>query len=82
MVSGLKSWPLLTGYRGAPVADVAALEDLIVRVGKLADDLPQAAEMDCNPVVVLERGVVVVDARVRVAPVAPALPLGARGAKG
>jgi hypothetical protein len=58
------------------------LEDLIVRDGKLADDLPQVAEMDCNPVVVLERGAVVVDARVRVAPVAPALPLGARGAKG
>jgi acetyl coenzyme A synthetase (ADP forming)-like protein len=82
VVTGLKSYPLLTGYRGAPMADVGALEDLVVRIGALADDLPQVAELDCNPVVVLEHGAVVVDARIRVAPVEPAPPIGARAAEG
>ena len=36
------------------------------RLGALADAHPEVAELDCNPVVVLERGAIVVDARVRV----------------
>jgi acyl-CoA synthetase (NDP forming) len=81
MIAGLKSYPLLTGYRGAPIADIPALEDVVVRISALADDLPQVAEMDCNPVVVLEGAAVVVDARIRVAPAQPAPPIGARGAE-
>ena len=44
--------PLLFGYRGAPPVDVAALEDLLLRVGRLAERVPEVAEIDCNPVVV------------------------------
>jgi acyl-CoA synthetase (NDP forming) len=67
LVHSLRSSPLLFGYRGAPVVDVAALEDLLVRVGRLAEDIPEIAEMDLNPVIVSPAGVVAVDAKLRLA---------------
>jgi acetyl coenzyme A synthetase (ADP forming)-like protein len=70
LVRSLRSSPLLFGYRGAPAVDVSALEDLLVRVGRLAEDIPEIAEMDLNPVVVSPSGVVAVDARLRLAPTA------------
>jgi hypothetical protein len=78
MLRGLRTFPLLDGYRGAPPSDVAALEDVLRRLGTLAEDLPQVIEMDCNPVKVLTDGACIVDARIRVAPVDPPRPLGAR----
>jgi acyl-CoA synthetase (NDP forming) len=66
MLRGLRTFPLLDGYRGAPRADVVALEDVIVRIGALAAAHPAVAELDLNPVVVSPGGAVVVDARVRV----------------
>ena len=50
MVRSLASFPLLDGYRGAPRADVAALEDLLLRVGALVEAHPQVAELDLDPV--------------------------------
>ena len=46
--------------------DVAALRDVLLRVSRLADDLPQVAELDVNPVIVRRDGAVAVDARIRV----------------
>ena len=77
MVAELRTAPLLTGYRGGPAHDVAALEQAILRVGAMVDDLPQIAELDLNPIVVHPRGAVVVDARVRIAAADPVPPLGA-----
>jgi acetyl coenzyme A synthetase (ADP forming)-like protein len=80
MVRSLGTFPLLDGFRGAPKADVGALEDVILRIGALADNHPAVAEMDCNPVKVLQSGAVIVDARVRVQEPPPAKPLaGLRG---
>lgn len=79
MVRSLGTFPLLDGFRGAPKADLAALEDVILRVSALADDHPAVAEMDCNPVTVLPVGAVIVDARVRVQEASPTKPLAARG---
>ena len=79
MVRELRAFPRLTGFRGAPVADVGAFEDLLIRLAALADDLPDVAEMDCNPVTVSEVGALIVDARVRVARAVPLRPLGAQG---
>ena len=79
MLRDLKSYPLLTGFRGAVKCDVAALENVLLRVSVLADDLPAVAELDLNPVIVSERGAVVVDARVRIKRPAPAPLPGARG---
>ncbi len=78
MIRSLKTYPLLTGFRGAPACDVGALEDAVLRVSALVEDLPQVAELDCNPIRVHEKGATIVDARVRVAPAAPPPPLGAR----
>lgn len=58
----------------SPALDRRAVIDTVVRIGRLADDLPEVAELDLNPVVVGTDGCVVVDARIRVAPVAPADP--------
>jgi acyl-CoA synthetase (NDP forming) len=78
MLRELDTFPLLEGFRGAPPADIAALEDAILRVAAMVEAHPEIAELDCNPVVVLPTGVTVVDARVRIeAPAAP-LPLSAR----
>jgi acyl-CoA synthetase (NDP forming) len=74
MVRELKTFPLLTGYRGDPPRDVAALEQALLRTALLVDDLPQIAEMDLNPILVHEHGATIVDARIRVAPAA-AMPL-------
>ncbi len=52
MLRSLKTFPLLDRWRGAPEADLSALEDLLLRIGALADDRPEIAELDCNPVVV------------------------------
>ena len=71
MVRQLKTYPLLTGYRGAPAADVPALIDTILRVSAMVEDLPQISELDLNPVLVHEKGVSIVDARASVAPAEP-----------
>ena len=78
MVRSLATFPLLDGYRGAPRADVAALEDLLLRISALVEAHPEIAELDCNPVKVLADGAVVVDARVRVEAASPPPPLAAR----
>lgn len=62
-----KSGRLLEGFRGAPPADTDALEDVVLRVARLADDLAEVAELDLNPVIAGPDGCVVVDARARVA---------------
>jgi acyl-CoA synthetase (NDP forming) len=79
MIHSLKTFPLLDGYRGGPRYDVAALEEVILRVGALVEDVHEIAELDLNPVIVLPegQGVSVVDARVRVAQALPPLPFGA-----
>ena len=66
MVRSLSAFPLLAGYRGSPTADVAALEEVLLRLGAMADFHPEIAELDCNPVLVDEHGATVLDARVRV----------------
>jgi acetyl coenzyme A synthetase (ADP forming)-like protein len=78
MLRELKTYPLLSGYRGGPAHDVRALADAILRVGALVEDLPQIAELDLNPIVVHPGGATIVDARVRVAPTEPEPLIGAR----
>jgi acyl-CoA synthetase (NDP forming) len=65
MLVSLRSSPLLTGYRGSPALDVAALRDVLHRISTLAAEVTEIAEIDLNPVFVLEHGVAVADARIR-----------------
>jgi acetate---CoA ligase (ADP-forming) len=49
MLHGLKTFPLLNGYRGRVPADLDAVRDLVLRVGALAAAHPAVAELDLNP---------------------------------
>jgi acetate---CoA ligase (ADP-forming) len=69
MLGGLGISRLLDGYRGQPPVSRRALTDLLVRVSAFADDLPAVAELDLNPVICLGDELVVVDPKVRIAPV-------------
>jgi acetyl coenzyme A synthetase (ADP forming)-like protein len=66
MVTSLRTFPLLDGFRGAPKCDVAGLEELLLRVAAMVEQHPEISEMDCNPVIVLPEGAVIVDARIRI----------------
>jgi acyl-CoA synthetase (NDP forming) len=74
LVRSLRGSQLLFGYRGRQPVDVDALEDLILRVGALAEAVPEIAEMDLNPVVASAAGVVAIDVKIRVAPARPRIP--------
>ena len=67
LVRSGKAGRLVTGFRGPP-SDADALVDLVQRLSRLADDLPELAELDLNPVIGLAKGCVAVDARARVRP--------------
>ena len=77
MLRDLRTFPLLDGFRGAPRADVGAVEDIVTRVAALAAAHPEIAELDCNPVVAGPDGSVIVDARIRLAPAPARPPVGA-----
>ncbi len=68
MLHALRGSPLLFGYRNSPGVDVPALADVLARIGRLAVDLPEIAELDCNPVVASPAGALVLDVKLRVAP--------------
>ena len=64
MLAELRGARLLSGYRGAPPVDRAALVDLIVRLGQLARAEPNLVELDLNPVIARPDGISAVDARI------------------
>jgi acetyl coenzyme A synthetase (ADP forming)-like protein len=68
LVESGKAGRLLSGFRGTPAADRGAVADALLRIARLADDLPEVAELDLNPVIAGPAGCVVVDARARIAP--------------
>ena len=78
MVRSLKTFPLLTGYRGGPSYNVEALKQVILRVSTMVEDLPEIVELDLNPVIMHGNEATAVDFRVKVAQVEAPLPLGAK----
>ncbi|MGI9667766.1 MAG: GNAT family N-acetyltransferase [Acidimicrobiia bacterium] len=72
MIGEVKSARLLEGYRGGDPGDIEAVIDTLLRVSALVEDLPEIFEMDLNPVKVGRPGdgVRIVDARIKVRPVA------------
>jgi acyl-CoA synthetase (NDP forming)/GNAT superfamily N-acetyltransferase len=71
LVHSIRSAPLLLGHRGSPPVDLGALRTLLLRVSRLADDLPEVTELDLNPVIARPDGAYVVDARVKARPYQP-----------
>lgn len=74
MVRSLKTFPLLDGYRGAAPCDVAAIEDVLLRVSAMVQAHPEIAELDCNPLIAGPQGAIIVDARLRLAACDPPVP--------
>ncbi len=66
MLRSLATFPLLTGYRGAPEVDLGALRDLLLRTSAMVEAHHEIAELDLNPVLAGPSGVVALDARVRI----------------
>jgi acetyl coenzyme A synthetase (ADP forming)-like protein len=68
MVREIRGYRLLEGYRGHPPADVAAIQDVLLRVSRLVEDIPEIKELDLNPIFALPpgEGCRIVDARIRV----------------
>jgi acyl-CoA synthetase (NDP forming)/GNAT superfamily N-acetyltransferase len=68
LIRGTDAAPLLSGAGGSPAADTGALADALLRVSRLADDLPEVAELELNPVIARPDGVRAAGVRVRVGP--------------
>ena len=68
MVREIKSYQLLQGYRGHPPADIKAIEDILLRISRLVEEIPEISELDLNPIFALPegQGCRIVDARIRV----------------
>ncbi|HET8616746.1 MAG TPA: bifunctional GNAT family N-acetyltransferase/acetate--CoA ligase family protein [Actinomycetales bacterium] len=67
LVRSIRAAPLLFGHRGTQPVDTDALEDVLSRVSVLADELPEVAELELNPVVVAARGAAVLSAGIMLA---------------
>lgn len=70
MVHSIRGYRLLEGYRGHLPADIPAIEDLLLRIDRLVEEVPEISELDLNPVIALPpgQGCRIVDARIRVGP--------------
>jgi acyl-CoA synthetase (NDP forming)/GNAT superfamily N-acetyltransferase len=71
LIRSAQSAPRLLGQGGAPATDLDALRELLLRVSRLADDLPEVTELDLSPVIAKPHGVLAVDARIKVTPCSP-----------
>jgi len=71
LIRSIRSAPLLLGHRGQPPADLKQLRELLLRIARLSEDLPEITDLDLNPVIARPDGVFVVDARIRVATCEP-----------
>ncbi|MCL5075791.1 MAG: acetate--CoA ligase family protein [Chloroflexi bacterium] len=74
MITAIRAYPLLRGYRGV-AADLAAISDILLKVSQLATDYPQISELDLNPIVIYETGALVLDARIGLRPINPEIGL-------
>jgi acyl-CoA synthetase (NDP forming) len=68
MVREIKGYRLLQGYRGHPAADVEAIGEVLLRLSRLVEEIPEISELDLNPIFALTvgQGCKIVDARIRV----------------
>ncbi|RLB14657.1 MAG: acyl-CoA synthetase [Deltaproteobacteria bacterium] len=64
MIDEIKASVILNGYRGRPPADKKALRRLLLTCSEVVGAYPEIREMDLNPVIVYEKSVAVVDARI------------------
>jgi acetyl coenzyme A synthetase (ADP forming)-like protein len=68
MVRAIRGYRLLQGYRGHPPADVEAIQDVLLRLSRLVEEIPEIGEVDLNPIFALPpgEGCRIADARIKV----------------
>jgi acyl-CoA synthetase (NDP forming) len=68
MVTSIRGYRLLQGYRGHPAADVEALQDVLLRVSRLVEEVPAITELDLNPIFAFPsgKGCLIADSRIQV----------------
>ncbi|MFQ5758711.1 MAG: acetate--CoA ligase family protein [Candidatus Bathyarchaeia archaeon] len=64
MITEVKAYPLLKGYRGQPPADIDTIASILLNTSKLVTDNSEIKELDLNPIMVYEKGAKTVDARI------------------
>jgi len=64
MISEIKAYPILRGFRGAPPADIEAITKILVNTSKLVMEHQEIKELDLNPIMVYKSGAKTVDARI------------------
>ena len=64
MITEVKAYPLLKGYRNTTPADINAIVNVLLNASKLVMDYPEIKELDLNPVMAYEKGAKTVDARI------------------
>jgi len=68
MIEQTKSYPILNGVRGKPPLDKQALRKLLMLCSEIVEAYPEILEMDLNPVIVYEKGLSIIDARIILKP--------------
>lgn len=56
MIKSIKAYPLLTGFRGKPVADIETIERNLVALSVMVENHPEIKELDINPLLVHKKG--------------------------
>ncbi len=64
MITEVKAYPVLKGYRGQPPADIDAIVKILLNTSRLVMDHLEIKELDLNPIMVYEHGAKTVDARI------------------
>jgi acetyl coenzyme A synthetase (ADP forming)-like protein len=68
MIMGIKGYKLLQGYRGQEHVDEKALQELLLRISRLVEEVPEISELDLNPIFAMPsgKGCIIADARIHV----------------
>jgi acyl-CoA synthetase (NDP forming) len=64
MIRDIKGFPVLEGFRGQEPADLAVLEDMLMRLSAFVEEHPEIQELDLNPIFAYKDGALAVDARI------------------
>ena len=64
MITEVKAYPLLKGYRNTPLADTEAIVEILLNTSRLIMEHQEIKELDLNPIMVYEKGAKTVDARI------------------
>jgi len=64
MITEVKAYPILKGYRGQPPADIDSIVKILLSTSRLVMDHQEIKELDLNPIMVYKKGAKTVDARI------------------